>query len=388
MKLIYNKKIPWFFLIFALILLIGLISLYISKKKETVISSIALTPELFDHPIYSNYEFNQDDSTINIGIQPMYLPTGIIFEVIKRDNILNKALSASGKEIEYYSFLKGADVNFFLQQKTLDGGVGGDMPALSASSFFDVVIPVIVQKGKASIVSEKPMLTNDLKGKRIAYPYGSISHYFILELLQSAEITENIVSLIPMEVSSMANALHNNEIDLFSAWEPTVTSSLKQYPEFYIAFQKITTGYLYFSEDFVQKNPEIAHQIIAAVIRSISWLKSDRENLLLACEWNIMEMEKLTAEKSILNAAEIADLALQDILGYYSKYSIVISDDDISVNSSLYNEYAFLTDLYEAKESRNWEQVAKGFDNDLIYEILEHPKEFHLNEYDYVINRK
>ena len=388
MKLIYNKKIPWFFLIFALILLIGLISLYISKKKETVISSIALTPELFDHPIYSNYEFNQDDSTINIGIQPMYLPTGIIFEVIKRDNILNRALSASGKEIEYYSFLKGADVNFFLQQKMLDGGVGGDMPALSASSSFDVVIPVIIQKGKASIVSEKPMLTNDLKGKRIAYPYGSISHYFILELLQSAEITENIVSLIPMEVSSMANALHNNEIDLFSAWEPTVTSSLKQYPEFYITYQKVTTGYLYFSRTLVQKNPEIVNHILAAVIRSISWLKSDRENLLLACEWNIMEMEKLTAEKNIINAAEIADLALQDILGYYSKYSIVISDDDISVNSSLYNEYAFLTDLYEAKESRNWEQVAKGFDNDLIYEILEHPKEFHLNEYDYVINRK
>ena len=388
MKLIYNKKIPWFFLIFVLILLIGLISLSISKKKEIGISSVETAPELFDHPIYSNYEFNQDDSTINIGIQPMYLPTGIIFEVIKRDNILNRSLSVLGKEIEYYSFLKGADVNFFLQQKTLDGGVGGDMPALSASSSFDVVIPVIIQKGKASIVSEKPMLTNDLKGKRIAYPYGSISHYFILELLQSAEITENIVSLIPMEVSSMANALHNNEIDLFSAWEPTVTSSLKQYPEFYITYQKVTTGYLYFSKTFVQKNPEIVNHILAAVIRSISWLKSDRENLLLACEWNIMEMEKLTAEKNIINAAEIADLALHDILGYYSKYSIVISDDNISVNSSLYNEYTFLMDLYEAKESRNWEQVAKSFDNDLIYEILEHPKEFHLNEYDYVINRK
>ena len=109
--------------------------------------------------------------------------------------------------------------------------------------------------------------------------------------------------------------------------------------------------------------------------RSISWVP-------------ILEMEKLTAEKNIINAAEIADLALHDILGYYSKYSIVISDDDISVNSSLYNEYAFLTDLYEGKESRSWEQVAKGFDNDLILKILEHPKEFHLNEYDYVLNIK
>lgn len=382
-----NKGLK-FFLISIFILFIGIFILFLSKKKEPVISSVELSPELFTHPVYSNYEFNRNDSVINIGIQPMYLPTGIILEVIKRDNILNKALSASGKQLKYYSFLKGADINFFLQQKSLDGGVGGDMPALSVSSSFDVVIPVIIQKGNAAIVSAKPMLTNELKRKRIAYPYGSISHYFILELMQSAGIAENMVRLIPMDVSSMSKALHNNEIDLFSAWEPNVSSALKQYPGFFITYQKITTGYLYFSKTFVQKNPKIVNHILAAVIRSISWMKSDRENLLLACEWNIMEMEKLTGEKSILNAAEIANLALKDILGYRSKYSIVINADDIRINSSLHKEYEFIAALNEEMKSNSWEQIMKSFDYNLINEILGHPKDFQLNEYDYVLNNK
>ena len=181
----------------------------------------------------------------------------------------------------------------------------------------------------------------------------------------------------------MAKALHNNEIDLFSAWEPTVIEALKQYPEYYITYQKITTGYLYFSKAFVQKNPEIVNHILAAVIRSISWMKSDRENLRLACEWNLKAMEELTGDKSNLNAEEIADVALKDILRYHSKSSIVLNDEELRINSSLHKEYDFLRALSGKTKNSNWEQVAKSFDNDLMKEILSHPQVFHLNDYDY-----
>ena len=388
MNILLIKKWTKLFLIVILIILIGIFILFLSKKRDSPLSSVTLAPDLFNHPIYSLYQFNQSDSVINIGIQPLYLPTGIIFEVIKRDNILNRTLSALGKEIKYYPFLKGTDINFFLQQKMLNAGVGGDMPVLSALSSFDVVIPVLIQKGNASIVSKETILTNDLKGKRIAYPHGSISHYFILELLHSEGIDEEMVRLIPMEISSMAEALHNDKIDLFSNWEPNVSSALKQYPEFIINYQQITTGYLYFLKDFVQKNQEITNHILAAVIRSISWMKSDYENLLLACEWSIAEMEIFTEQKSILTTNEIADLVFNDILIYDSKYSIIIKTKDIEPNSSLHKEYEFLNTLNKREVNVDWQIVAKSFDNNLINEILDHPKEFHLNEYDYVGNKE
>jgi ABC-type taurine transport system substrate-binding protein len=375
-------------LLFFIVFLIGLSIFFLITKHKDKPSSVALTTDLSNHSIYSKYEFDKSDSIINIGFQPMYLPTGVIFEIIKRDNILNKILLESGQKICYYPFLKGADVNYFLKQKKLDGGVGGDMPALSVSSVFEVEIPIVIQKGNASVVSNKPMLTDDLKGKRIAYPQGSISHYYILKLLESAGIEEHQVQLIPMEIHSMAEALHNKKIDLFSGWNPNVASALKQYPDFFIVYQKITTGYLYFSKAYSQENPETVNHILAAVVRAISWMKSDRENLLLACKWNITAMEKLTREKSNLNADELADLVLRDILRYYSLNEIVPKTEDLKKNSILYKEYEFLKKINNGKLIGNWEQVSSSFNNKLIKKILTHPKEFQLTEYNYNLNTK
>lgn len=387
MKLLRINKQTAIILSSVLILILGMLIVFLSTNKEVVQSSVISSPDLVNHPIYSNYNFDSTDSIINIGIQPMYLPTGIIMEVVKRDKILNKAISSLGKQIKYYPFLKGADVNYYLKQKMIDCGIGGDMPALSIASVFDVVIPIILQKGNVSIVSNKPMLSDDLRGKRIAYPYGSISHYFLLELMQSAGITENMVELIPMEISSMATALNNNDIDLFSAWEPIISSAMKQYPEFHITYKKITTGYLYFSATTYNDNPDFAKQILSAVIRSISWMKNSRENLLLACEWNLEEMEELTGIESVLNAVEIAEIAKADLIGYHSKYSVVIKDKYIRKNSTLYNEYEFLSELNKDGEYSSWKIIAKLFDNNLVTEILEHPEDYRLNEYDYDIGK-
>ena len=76
---------------------------------------------LLKHPIYSRYVFDNTEKVINIGVQPLYLPTGLISEAMERDTVLQKALQDFGVEVRYYPFLKGDDVNFFLQNKDLDG---------------------------------------------------------------------------------------------------------------------------------------------------------------------------------------------------------------------------------------------------------------------------
>lgn len=385
-KLLFLKKRIKYSIVLVIISFIASLAYLLSVKQEKDESSLVQSLDLQHHPIYSHYDYTQNDSIINIGIPPFYLPTGIIFEVIKWDKILQQELKLLGKRIAYFPYLKGADINFFLKQKELDGGVGGDMPALSASSNFDIIIPVLLQKGNVSIVSSKPMLTNDLEGKRIGYPIGSISHYFLLDLLHNSEIDKTETTLIPMDVTSMPNALHNNEIDLFSAWEPIVASSLKQYPEFFMTFRRISTGYLYFSKEFAAKNPEAVNHILAAVIRAIAWMKSERENLLLACKWNIVEMEKLNGGINLLNADEIADLALNDILRYDSKYSIVLAEDDLKINSMLHKEFRFLKELNKIHGSSKWEEVRKSFDRNLIVEIYKQPREYKLNEFDYKFN--
>jgi len=346
--------------------------------------SDTLTLDLANHPIYSRYNFERNDKFINIGIQPLYLPTGIIFEAIKRDNILVYELSRLNKEIRCFPFLKGADVNVFLQKNLLDGGIGGDMPALSAAAILDLVIPIKLQMGQASIVSAKPMLTNDMRGKRIAYPLGSISHYFVLDLLQDAGISQDQVTLLPMDVSAMAGALAKGEIELFSAWEPIVASAIKENPGLFVTYQNSTSGYLYFRQAFIESHEDVSSYILAAVIRSIKRMKNNRPFLRQACQWNLAAMESLTGQKINLTANELAALAQKDILQYTTLINaIVISDLELQENNRLNIEFEFLQLLNEIPLATAWAGVRSSFDNHLILSILNNPKKYRTDEFNY-----
>lgn len=375
-------------IIIVLLILIGGFSLWSFFNKDLAIrNSVSSFPDVANNPAYSNHDFCSCDSVINIGIQPMYMPTGIIMEVLKRDNILNEELKKLNIRIEYFSFSKGADVNHFMEKGLIHAGVGGDMPALMAGSTVDIIIPIILQKGNASVISDKPMLSSELKGKKIAYPYGSIAHYFILELLNNENISEEDVELVSMDLDKLSNALNSNEIDLFSAWEPIVAASCKSHAEFFVVYQKISTGYLYFLKSLAKKKPEVVKYILAAIVRSIRWMKANPQNLILASKWNGIEISKFTGIKCSLNDEERAELALKDILRYYSKYEVVIKDKDLSVNSELFKEFHFLQNLDSRFANTDWKQVSEKFDNKLITFILEHPQHYKLSKFNYAISQ-
>lgn len=73
-------------------------------------------PDYSDHPVYSAYDFSTADSVINIGLQPLYLPTSLIFEAVKHDSILHANMTNLGLELRFFDFLKGNDLNFYMQR--------------------------------------------------------------------------------------------------------------------------------------------------------------------------------------------------------------------------------------------------------------------------------
>ncbi len=375
-------------LITVLVILVGLLILFLLTKKEPIESSVSTSKNLMEHPLYSQYQFNMSDSVVNIGIQPLYLPTGIIFEVIKRDQIFKKEMAALGKEVNYYPFFKGTDVNFFMGQGLINGGVGGDMPALTAAINMDIIIPMVIQKGEVSIMARETLLTNDMIGKRIAYPEGSISHYFILELLQSLDITHNDVTLIPMEVSTMAEALRNNEIDLYSTWEPNVTLAIEKYPEFKITYKQMAKGYIYFTEVFYDNNPEVVDQLLAAIIRAVSWIKTVDANLLLASEWNIETIEEFTGDSYLLDNIRIAHLAEHDIFLYPILHGLIPNDSDLEQDGLLHNEYDFILSMNKKAANKSWEQVRNSFNSGIADKIMHNPKKFKLDSFDYNLSEE
>jgi len=367
--------------VISFLILLVYSAFYIYWRNVVKLTSEYEIPGSQLNPAYSAYRFNQDEDVISIGVQPLYQPTGVIFEVVKRDNILKNMLSESGMKIEFYSFFKGDDVNHFLGLNMLDGGVGGDMPAITAASNFAVVAPILVQKGFDSIITRELMLISSFRGKKIGYPYGSISHYSLLSNLYSSEITESDVYLIPMEINKLSSALFNEEIDAFCAWEPAATEALIEYSGFIRNFQNPTSGFMYFNEAFSSKYSLETKYIIAAVIRAINWLKSDIENLLTASNWNLESSESFTGKKSILTVDELANLALRDILQLSGIPTI--NPEDLESKGKLFEEFQFLLKLKKIPKETEWAEVKSSFNLSLIKDVLAKRNTYMLDQYDY-----
>lgn len=367
--------------ILILVFIIALINvpfLSICRAEKLAVGESANIP---NSQIYSDYEFIKSKSVINIGIQPLWIPTNLIAEVMKRDLILRDILQNDGMEIKWYPFLKGNDVNMFLKNGSLHGGIGGDMPAITAAANMNIVIPAITQHGFISIVANKQMLISDLKGKRIGYAFGSNAHYALLDILNRAGLSEEDVKLVKLEVSMMQEALNNGRIDAFSAWEPTPTLAVKYSNKAVNIFKSISSGYFYFTDSFVKEHVKTTYNIIASELRAILWMQDNHYNLLTACGWVIEAYKNFIGKDLALSPDEIADLAMDDIVGI--SYAPVISMDKLKINGSMYNEFNFLKGLNKIPQSVKWNRIYNSFNANITKRITTEFKHYQLRKFSY-----
>jgi len=375
-----KTKIISVFLVSIVILWVFFVFLKTGSAEN---KQIVPVQDLSNHPIYSNYKFSKAEGVINIGVQPLYFPTGLITETMTRDTVLSEALNRLGLGIRFYSFLKGDDVNFFLRQGDIEVGIGGDMPAITVAANLEVVIPILIQQGFTSIIANSHMLIKELRGKDIGYAFGSNAHYALLSTLESNGLSEDEVNLIPMEVIEMPDALHTGKIAAFSAWEPTATASLMKYPESVAIHRCLSSGYMYFQKTLLDKHSEAVYQIVASEIRAIQWMQCNKRNLLQASKWAIEASKSIAAKRIGLSAEQNADLAKNDILGLKSVPKI--PQNDLKQNGPLHREFEFLKTLGKISSSINWDKIQDSFDPQIINEVLTNSKKYKLNEFIYDI---
>ena len=375
-----TRSIIYTFLTVCMIFIVHTTFLKTGKAEN---QSIVKTSDLSNHPVYSNYKFNNSEEVVNLGTQPFFSPTGFITEVMKRDTILYNALSVSGLKIRFFPFLKGNDINFFIHKGDIDVGICGDMPTITAAATMDVTVSSIVQQGFCSVVARRSMLMRELRGKKIGYALGSNAHYALLRALASGGLNESLVHMLPMDVNEMPEALLTGEVAAFSAWEPTPAITLMKYPESTIIHRYISSGFMYFTRAFSENQPELIRHILAAEVRALRWMKSDRQNLLLASEWAIQAGEDLTNHKFELSVKQNAFLAENDILGLIS--APIIPQNDLRQNGPLHMEFELLKTLDKIPTTSNWEKVHNSFDFQVINDVLANSKEYKLSEFSYDI---
>ena len=92
---------------------------------------------------------------VDVGIQPLGVPSGVISAVMSRDRILRQALESLGTPPRFHAFWRGADIVPLLADRRLEAGLLGDMPTLMASARGQAVIVGLVKQTSTAIVGRR-----------------------------------------------------------------------------------------------------------------------------------------------------------------------------------------------------------------------------------------
>ncbi|WP_027631007.1 ABC transporter substrate-binding protein [Ruminiclostridium cellobioparum] len=91
---------------------------------------------------------------------------------------------------------------------------------------YETVLVLDNSNGADGLVGKKGINSiSDLKGKSVATEYGTIEHFFLLQALQTAEMTEKDVNFVNLSISDSAPAFIAGTVDAACLWEPSLSKA-------------------------------------------------------------------------------------------------------------------------------------------------------------------
>ncbi|HIJ80849.1 MAG TPA: ABC transporter substrate-binding protein [Desulfuromonadales bacterium] len=362
------------------LVLLSVCSLSGCKNSEQQTSKEGTPGDLSRDSRYSAYRFDKTAGGVDIGVQPLSLPESPLGELLIRDAVLAREFAATGARYQIHNFFKGPELNFFLSRGDLEAGISGDIPTLTMAARGDIVIVAMAKQGYSSIISRQAMLTRDLKGKRIATVPGSTAHFVLLNALANDGLSEKDVTIVPMENHELPAALADRKVDAISTREPATTIALAGKQGFHLIHRGINMSFFYFRKDFVTSHPELARQILAAVVRACIWMRSPG-NLALASRWSIESASRFQGSPYPLNPDRFSAIVKNDLLNIPA---IPLFDERmLRINDLMWREFEFIKKNGMIPAAVSWDKIRSSFDATLLRQVLEDPKRYGVDRFEY-----
>ncbi|MFD5840832.1 taurine ABC transporter substrate-binding protein [Streptomyces chartreusis] len=220
--------------------------------------------------------------------------------LVKKRKLLEKALP--GYEITWIKFDSGASVNQAFIGKSLDIAALGSSPfarGVSGSSPIPYKVAWILDVAgeNESLVARRATGITDvagLKGKKIATPFASTSHYSLLAALEAAGLAASDVQLIDLQPQPILAAWQRGDIDAAYIWLPTLDELRKTGTQLTSSKEigaagKPTLDLAVVSDDLIARDPKAIDAWRKAEAEALRLLKSDPEGAVkaVAAELNI-----------------------------------------------------------------------------------------------------
>lgn len=260
--------------------------------------------------------------------------------IAKNRGLFAQVAEKYGMKINYVEFQTLPSINEAFGSKNLDIVFEAEPPAIigkAAGIDIKIVSPGVSLTQEILVPMDSDVLKiADLKGKKIAVPSGSSSHYGLNKLLSQAGLTKEDVEIIDMNPQDGQAAFVSGQIDGWAIWPPFVEQQeydktgrvLKGSDVFIQSIVVMRTG-------FMKENPELAKALISALNESQQWILDNTEEAqqIVANELGIkLAVVKLAWGKHNFNptigAAEISDI--QDKANFLYDMGLVKTKIDVA----------------------------------------------------------
>lgn len=328
---------------------------------------------------YDKYGLSPASPALDLGVQPLGYPSGVISAVMRRDRILKAGLARLGHPLAVHPFLRGADMVALIKDERLDAGLLGDMPTILAAVGSEVWIAGLVKQTSTAIVARGESQIGNLKGRRVAYVDSSSAHHTLLQGLSSVGLSEKDVRLVPMGINDMPDALDRGEIDAFAAWEPAPSVALARSDNHRIIFRALSSDYFVISRAFERRNPEAARLLLSGFARAVEWMRRSSQNAESAARWVMADGQAFSGKAPRVTVAQAVAITRREILDIPSAPAILVNAGEPPLQS----EFQFLRKLGKIPASAQWEGIAGAFAYDGLTRIIGEPRKYQTNVFDY-----
>lgn len=221
---------------------------------------------------------------VRIGFQT--IPNGEV--IVKQQGWLEAALAEQGIRVRWIDFASGSDVNAALASGDVDIGlVGSTLFAIGVERGIPyqlIWIHDVIGRSESLVVRSDRGYTQvaDLRGKVVATPFGSTTHYTLLKALERGGLSPSDVILVDLKPQDIVAAWTRGDIDAAYVWEPTL--SLLEGANGHVVVSSadliaegvVTADLGAVRTDFLERRPEVVQLYLEAQARAVALIHSDR----------------------------------------------------------------------------------------------------------------
>lgn len=228
-------------------------------------------------------------------------------QVAKAEGFFKKHFEDKGIKTKFIFFDSGVAANQAFVSNSIDFaemGYTNGVVALATEVPVELVWIHEVLGGNEALVARKGAKIKkikDLKGKKIATPFSSTSHFSLLQALNEAGLSHQEVTLLDMQTSEIVAAWERGDIDAAYTWEPTL-SNLKKTGNTLIDSKELA------KKGYMTTNIELVHQSFAEEYPELV------SEFLLTLNDGVMSYQK-EPKKAAASAAKELELSTEEALG-------------------------------------------------------------------------